>query len=569
MFRGVFKLVFFVLLLFLPSQVFAFNEWQINSFDSTIVIQKDGKMLVTETIEAEFFVEKRGIFRDIPYQYYDNYRQADSIALDIVSVTNELGEPWEYVDNYEYGYLTIRIGNPDIYLSGEQTYVITYEVDGAISFYDDHQELYWDVTGNDWFVPILSSSASVTIPAEEEVNLQNRCFTGEFGSVEENCEIATEGVTSAFTADDFLTIVVGWPKGIVDEPTKWELFLAWLQNNWAFGLPVLVFFFMLGIWNRYGKDPQDPPGLVVQYQPPEDLTPAEVGYLVSQSLRKQYLPAELVNLASKGYIRIKEQLSKKKNQVDDYVLIKQKEPDADLKEHEKMILDGIFLSKKERKLSNIPTSFYGKVAGIKKQIYKQLKQKKYFQKDPQAVRNKWMALAFIIAFCAFFTLGSRHIHYFVGTLFSAFVVLGFSFIMSRRTQKGMLALEHALGFEEYINVAEDRRVKWEEEENLFFQYLPYAMVFGLADKWSRAFKDVFKTIPEWYEGDLSNLDANTFTRNMHLFSRTTTSNIRPPQTSSSGGYRSSTSSFSSSSSGFSSGGGFSGGGFGGGGGGSW
>jgi len=572
MFRKILAIIFTLLWAFIPfSQIQAqsFNDWQINAFDSQIQINEDGSMVVTERIDAEFFIEKRGIFREIPYEYYDDFRQASSIDIDVLDVTNGEGESWEYKTTYSGGYLNIRIGNPEVYLDGEQTYIISYEVERALSFYDSHQELYWDVTGNDWFIPIANTSASVILPSTGELDIQTRCFTGEFGSVESNCQAMTTGNIAQFSADDFLTIVVGWPKGIVQEPSDFDKFLLWIQNNWAFSLPLITFFFMMWVWNKYGKDPEDPPGLVVQFDPPEDLTPAEVGYLVSQSLKKSYLPAELVNLASKGYIHIKEKMGKKSKEVDDYILIKKKEPDEKLKQHEKLIMKGIFLAKKERKLSQIPTSFYGVTNKIKKSIYKQLKAKKYFQKDPQAVRNSWLVLAVFLIFASFFTLAAPYIHYFVGIMLSGVIVFLFSFIMSRRTKNGVLAYEHALGFKEYIEIAEDRRVKWEEEENLFFQFLPYAMVFGIADKWSRAFKDVFKDIPEWYEGDLTNLNATSFTKNMHLFSRTTTSNIRPPQSSGGGYSRSSSSSFSSGSSGFSSGGGFSGGGGGGGGGGSW
>jgi uncharacterized membrane protein YgcG len=546
-------------------------DWEMNSFHSDIVINQDATIHVTETIEAEFFTEKRGIFRDIPIRYYDEKRQADSIYINVLSVKDKNGNPWEYLVTNEFSYINIRIGNPEIYLTGEETYIIEYTVKGALGFFGDHDELYWDVTGNDWFVPIHKTSATITLPSGATENIGVRCFTGVYGSTDEDCTGLHAGSLVDFNADDFLTIVVGWPKGLVDEPSQVEKTASFLKDNWAYTWPGITFLLMLLAWRKWGKDPEDPPGLVTQFEPPFDLTPAEVAYLVNQKITRADLPAELVNLASKGFIHIKEKMSKKAKKPDDYILIKKKDfDDPALKEHERLILKGIFLSKEERKVSNIPSSFYSKVPRVKKQILKQLKSHNFFRKDPGVVRNQWVAISVLMFFMLPFTFAGNTVQYFIGVLFSAIIVLIFAFIMPRRTKDGVLALEHALGFRQYIEIAEDRRVKWEEEQNLFFQYLPYAMVFGLAKKWAKAFDDVFKELPDWYEGDLSNFNALSFHRSLNLFSATTKSNITPPPSSGGGGSysRSSSSSFSSSSSGFS-GGGSSGGGGGGGGGGSW
>lgn len=566
--------LFFAALTFIVSILFtqpAFAQssfdWEIEHFHSEITVNADSTIHVIEVIDVEFFTEKRGIFREIPIRYYDEYRQGSSLEIDVLSVKDKSGAEWEYQVTESGGYITIRIGNPSIYLDGKQSYAIEYTVDKALGYFGDHDELYWDVTGNDWFVPILSSSAIVHLPDGVTEQPALKCFTGAYGSTEEDCDTFYEGGIANFDASDFLTIVVGWQKGLVAEPTALEKTADFAKDNWAYSWPLITFILMYMAWLRWGKDPQDPPGLLTQYEPPLDLTPAEVAYVKRQWFSRADLPAELIHLASQGFIHIKEKMSKKAKKADDYILIKKKDfDDPSLKSHQKEILKGIFLSKDERKVSDIPSSFYNKAGLIKKEIVKQLQKQDIFKKDPATVRSKWMALGVALLFLAPFTFAAQTMQYFVGVVFSGLIVIAFAFIMPKRTQKGMMALEHVLGFEQYISIAEDRRVKWEEEQNLFFQFLPYAMVFGLAKKWANAFDSIFAEGPEWYEGDLSNFDARTFQRSMNVFNVTTRNNITPPA--SSGGYRSGSSSFSSSSSGFS-GGGFSGGGGGGGGGGSW
>ncbi|TAJ20500.1 MAG: DUF2207 domain-containing protein, partial [Dehalococcoidia bacterium] len=126
--------------------------------------------------------------------------------------------------------------------------------------------------------------------------------------------------------------------------------------------------------------------------------------------------------------------------------------------------------------------------------------------------------------------------------------------MPRRTAKGTAVLRHTLGFRRFIEDAETHRADFAEKAGLFYEYLPYAIVFGCVERWAKAFEGLAMEPPSWY-GSSGAFNAVVFAHAMSGFSTSTTGVLA----STPGG---------SGSSGFG-GGGFSGGGGGGGGGGSW
>jgi len=144
------------------------------------------------------------------------------------------------------------------------------------------------------------------------------------------------------------------------------------------------------------------------------------------------------------------------------------------------------------------------------------------------------------------------------------LVLVLSGAAPARTADGTAVLAQTLGFRRYLATAEAEQIRFEEGQDLFSRYLPYAIVFGLADRWARVFADLAAQgrvldEPSWYVGAYSpaahGFWAAGFVGAIDRFESVATAAITAPTPGSSGG------------SGFS--GGFSGGGVGGGGGGGW
>lgn len=559
--RNSFLILFLVVIgMFLSTSFIYAADWEISQFTSEITVLEDGSLLITETIETNFFVPKHGIYRDIPVKYKDKYGNNLSLKLKIKNITDKKGNPWEYKAGRQGPDLHIRIGSPDITISGFRTYIITYQVKRAVNYFEEHDELYWNVTGDRWEVPIQKVQSAVKLPIYSR-EVESQCFTGPLGSTAEDCLISETEGELIFSANDFLTIVVGWPKGVIYKPAWHKEILWFLGDNFGYLIPLIIFVFILYQWWTKGRDPEGRSSIIVQYDPPGDLTPSEMAGLVYERVRAGDLTADLINLASRGYIKIRETREKRflKDKVD-YELIKRKEwqGDFELKKHEEDLLKTILGDKDKIKLSDLKNKFYNKVPGLKKQIINNLLSLKYFYEDPGRIKIKYLLIGIAISLLSFLTV-LLGLHIFIGILVSGALIIIFSFFMPKRSKAGALAYQHALGFKKYIEIAEEHRIKWEEKENLFFQFLPYAMVFNLADKWAKAFEGIYNQPPEWYEGSFEEgFSPAVFASALNSMSRQTSS-IFSSSPDSQGA--------SSGSSGFS--GGSSGGGFGGGGGGSW
>lgn len=563
-----------LLVLFIFGAVFCFgsapalaHDWEIQQFDADITVNQDSTILVKEEIKVYFDYDKYGIYRDVPIKYENKYGDNFKLRLNVLSVEDENGNSYEYeLIKTDFGeYQRIKIGSPDYTITGEHTYVITYKVERALNYFDTWDELYWNVTGSEWEVPITNAKATVHLPADAGQELKIKCFTGYYGSVYEDCASdMIDGQTVDFSATDYLTIVVGWPKNITVAPTLGRELLWYLADNYIIMLPVFVFLFFLWWWDNRGRDPKGKGVVIAQFDPPDKMSPAEVGYLHKQNYDNDFLSATVIDLAVRGYLKIKEE--EKKGWIFDNkeFIITKLQADTSLNAFEKEIFNNIFTgSKNEVKLSELKQKFYKNIPDIKNGIFDRLKDNGYFLKNPNTVKWTYISVAILVFGLSWFgwIFGAM---FFLAILLSSFVIFGFALIMPQRTQKGVLAYEYSEGFQLFIKTAEEYRLKWQEKENIFEKYLPYAMVYGLVEKWTNAFEDLMKQQPDWYESSQP-FSMSHFTYSINDLSSgliKTMTSIPPSQGSYSGGA-------SSGSSGFSSGGGFSGGGFGGGGGGSW
>lgn len=558
------SLLSFLIATFLFSNLCISEE--IKNFQSNIKIHSDGTIIVEENIEYDFGSALRhGIYRDIPYRYNAGLTK-QSVRIDVADVTNFKDDPYIYQVSSSGGWLNIRIGDPDKKITGQYNYRITYTVAGAIGFFEDHDELYWNITGDEWRVPILRSGANVYFDEEITEGVKAACYTGAYGSTAQNCtdQIGVSGVKfsteGSLNGGEGLSIIVGVPKGIIEEPSFTTKALWFLYDNWAFALPFLTLLIMLHFWRTKGKDPEAGGVIAVKYEPPENLSPAEAGTLIDERVNILDITSTVIDLAVRGFLKIEEQ----KTTIfyffsnTDYKLIRTEKSDEELKSYEEQVLSGIFSSKQTVQLSELRNKFYTKLPGIKKALYKELVGKRYFPTNPENVRSiyKWIGIGSMIL--GFFLLALFPVGLCIGL--SGLIILIFSRYMPRKTKKGSIKNEELLGFREFIDRAEKDRIERlaKEDPTLFDRVLPYALVFGLEDKWAGAFKDMYKEPPDWYHSSSygntfsPNIFVNDIGRSLGVMNRSLSSTPRR-----SGG------------SGFSSGGGFSGGGGGGGGGGSW
>jgi len=569
------KLVYSLILFFLlPLFVFASPSEQINSFDVDIYIPDSGVVRVEENIEYQFPAgERHGIIRKIPYKYKlgrNNY----NLRIDVRGVTDFEGNAYKYRVNESNGNLEIKIGDPDKTVTGIKDYRIEYFVKKVLRDFDEYDEFFWNVTGNEWNLPIVKSSAHIYFEADIPSELKMECFTGRFGSTDKNCTFNSSPDSVVYKSDGELnpyqgiSIVLGFPKGIVKGPSRLQEWLWFIRDNLIYTVPFFTALILFFIWSKFGRDPYKNMPIAVRYEPPPDLTPAEAGTLYDEKADMIDLTSTVIDLAVRGYLRIEEIETTKYLFLSDrdYKLIKTAQKTTDeLMPHEIKIMEALFRSgQSDVLISDLKNNFYANLKSIKNSIYHQLVEKSYFLSNPDRIRATYKAVGMIIIFSALFILPTL-IPKLIFAL-SGFMIVYFSKYMPRKTRKGVTVNHHLLGFREFIDRAEKDRIKMlaDEDPAIFDRVLPYALIFGLEEKWAEAFSGMFQEPPDWYSsgryshGFSPHIFVNDLGRSISIMNKSFYSSPR----NSSGGR-------SISMGGGFGGGGFSGGGFGGGGGGSW
>jgi uncharacterized membrane protein len=552
------------------------QDFTINRFLSDMTIAGDSSVTVEETLDVQFHRSKHGIYREIPFRYVDDFGNTIRTPIDVQSVTDAAGKNWKYRVSRTGNLLYIRIGDPGTYVDGHQTYVITYTVGNAILFFHDHDELYWNVTGNDWKAEIREASASVALAVKDKSrNLWASCYTGVRGSRSSDCSYETSGNTGDFSTKknlnvgEGLTVAFGWDKGLVSPPSAWEKFL-WtidIRENWVFILPLLSMIIMINLWRTRGRDAKVRESVTVMYEPPKyndkPLTPGEVGTLIDEKLDPRDITSTLVGLAVKGYVKMEE--SRTEGLIfdsSDYYLVKVKEPDEDLSPFEKMLMNRIFAGDLPgRMVSDLKNNFYKELDVLKSTLYGELINMKYFSVSPEKVRKIYQVAGISVIVLSSFVLtflvpAGKGV---IAGFLTGLPVLALSRVMPAKTRAGTSAYMDILGFQEFMSRAEKDRLERMGDKDLFSRFLPYAIALDVVDNWAKAFEGIYQEPPQWYTSH-----AGGMTFNPHIFSRSISS-----ATSSIGSAMYSAPRGSGISGGGSGGGGFSGGGFGGGGGGSW
>jgi uncharacterized membrane protein len=583
------------------AQGFVFEET--DRFDVDITVEPSGDLLITETIQQQFGSTRRhGILRYIPnrLRYDDEYDRVYPIEL--VSVTaSPPGTPDDVETSEEGGNFVIRIGDPDVEITGRHTYVISYRVQGAMNGFDSHDELYWNAIGDQWEQSITVMTVRVQGPVPVT---QVACFSGPFGSTFSCGSAKIKNGAAQFSqqglpAYNALSVVVALPPGTVESTApildeRWSLDKAFARTPTTVGgglglLAVVIGGFAWLAW-RTGRDQRHagsqvdqvmgvPEGgpiqaetqavplfektmTTVEYAPPEDLRPGQVGTLIDEEANTLDVTATIVDLAVRGYLVIEEIPKEGWFGKPDWRLTRQPKDDADLLQYERYLLSGLFEDGDEVLLSELKKKFVERLQKVKRALYNELVHRKWFVKSPEKVRAMWSGIGVaalvlgigVTAALAYFTkLGLLGIPLVVGGL----LLIAGAKRMPRRTAKGTAMTRRVNGFRVVIEKVEEHMSHWAEQENVFTRFLPYAVVFGVTEKWAKAFEALGQMPADdmgWYRSSHP-FTYVAFADSMDAFSVTTSGTIASTPSGSGG-------------SGFG-GGGFSGGGGGGGGGGSW
>ncbi|MFZ1615754.1 MAG: DUF2207 domain-containing protein [Flavobacteriales bacterium] len=566
-----------LLLAFSLGVLSAFGQTEkINSFHTDLTVAPDGRLTVTEDINAhvEGIEFKRGIVRNLPGSFVDHNGREIEVQYAIIAVLQN-GATAPYHTVTEGGDLVLYVGDKNTLLQpGDYRYRITYTTKGQIGFFPEYDEIYWNVCGNGWDFPIDSISASIHLPGTAQVK-QTACYTGEYGSTESACtDSILDGHTVNFQgrslqAYEGLTVAVGFQKGVVAEPPPPTFFE---QNavpiiGGIITLLLLLYYFVT--WVRFGRDP-DMPTVIPLFEPPDALSPASVGMVMRGSFENTVITPAMIDLAVKGLIRIDEA---KEEQLlglitkETYSIVKLKEA-AGLPKEEQELYGRMFNTGQKSfdftgtydpRVQNMATAFKSSLVS----------QWNAFLHKGNNVQF-WLIPILTVITCAavIYFIRSAYWDEYDVLYMITFVVVNFILFLVyihliKKPSLEKLALRsRLLGFKMYLGAAEEKQIQHFNPPTMtpevFEKYLPYAIAFKVEKIWGDRFQDTISKAlidksyhPGWYSGTIMNYGM--FSHNIsNSFSSSVSSSSTPP-----------------SSSGGSGGGGFSGGGGGGGGGGGW
>ena len=453
------------------------KSWRVSNFQDTITVNPDGSALVNETITLNFVGEWHGIHRTIPIEYPGPNGTNYQLFVTITSMTDENGAKLKYDSSTSGAYRDLKIYIPNA-VDATRTVEIAYRVRNGTRFFDGYDEFYWNVTGNDWPVPIDHAQASVHFPASASESLRAQAFTGVYGSTEHNATATVKGSDVEFETNNPLpmrggmTIDVYIPKGILKEPGRLTKFFWFIGGNPAVFLPLVTLAVMFVVWWYKGRDPDPGMSVAPMYEPPEGISPAEAGTLLDDRIHPRDITSTIVDLAVRGYLKIEETDDKgllfhHKDYIFHLLKPMAQWTDKGVVPHERVMLANIFLNDvQDTRLSSLKNRFYTAVPLVRADIMSALKQKGIYALDPESANgySAGAAVCILIPFAVLQFLG--WVNFFssvpvaiVSVLIAAVIWFLFARVMTAKTLKGSRVHTAVLGFQEFMNRVDGERLK--------------------------------------------------------------------------------------------------------------
>ncbi len=613
------KIFFLILTIFFLNTGGIYANEKILNYEVKISVQENSSLEIEEKIVYDFTKnahDRHGIYRYIPYYYEDNM-----LEYEIISVSEK------YTTYEENKNFVLKIGDPDINVSGVKEYTLKYLITPGIFFENEYPKFNWNVIGHNWNIPIEKAIVSIQFPSEFQPTDYPKCWTGEIGSLHSNCEIIfNEGKffvrnTSVLSEREGMTVEIKMPKGVIVPPGKivvlndigkvlinnqtysdlprniylspnkylieWERFGFKNQKenlnvssgeeiilnfheekySWFVFFQYLPYFFIpfstyivYLSWKKFGKDIGDKGSIVVEFNPPKDMTPIEMGILNTTQFKTKYVAATIIHFAIQGFLKIVYDDEGKKQK---YFLKKIKDAKEPLRKYEIDLFNNLFSysdSEGMVDINEIKNKFYVHIEKTKKDSWNEILKKKIWTRNPQTSQGVAAGIGAVFLILGV-TIGTIYYYIFLNFSFIVWIVLTTLAIfiltayIQQKTELGSDLYRHIQGLKIYLNVAEKERIKFHnapsKSPEQFEKLLPFAVVLGVEKEWADAFKDIYKTPPDWYEGgNMRTFNSVLLVSSLSNFNSSVARSVSTSPSSSSGGS-------------------FSGGGGGGGGGGSW
>lgn len=536
-----------------------------------LTVHDNNTFSVQETITVDFLSPAHGIYRYITTGG-EIFFQSESGELLSLNGRLHIGAvdagDVEVLQTDEGDNIVVRLGSADQTLSGRQTYVLRYEAEAYEDGVADFDQVYWDLIPTGWETAIGSASFRIEMPADFD-DTQMEWITGYVGSGQtgevswsRSGNVITGVLDRPLAAHEGVTFRALLPEGYFSgERTDTWMAAAAVIASVASAITALFLFF------RFGKDKKAIP--VVEFYPPDELSPAEVGYILDGTANAKDILSLIPYFAHKGYLEIRQLEAEKKffgKDVESYELHKLKDLPQSAPQYQKVFFDGLFSYGDPINTKDIPKEFgdtFKTSQDYLGSFFNKNSKKRVYQTSSMIATGAGCLLTLVPVAAIIVTLGVAVLAPEIqgiaalAALASFVVSLLCTIFMRKRTEYSAALMGRLKGFKEFIRVADLERIKMlvSEDPQYFYNVLPYAYVFGLTDVWMRNFEGLEIQPPTWYSGNMGTFHMLYLMNSINTIADALPT-APPADKSSFGG-------------GGSFGGGFSGGGFGGGGGGAW
>ena len=556
----------------------------IEDFSVAIQVAESSTLEVTETIRCRFDGQWNGVHRYIPVATSTPHGLIHHVGLHLQDVSDEGGQRLKVERRRHGNDVALKIYVPNA-ADATRTVIIRYRIDHGLRFFEDHDELYWNVTGDQWPYPIGAARVKVTLPGRL-FNVRANAFTGAVGSKERAASITIDGVahrpedafeqsaelplpainshvvevtaSRALGIREGLTAAVAWNTGVIRRPSgwakAWSTWWTWFVDHSLLvvvcSAPLLTVGILLSRWWRVSREPQMGP-IVVQYEPPLGLGPGEVGTLIDNKPDSRDLIAGLVDTAVKGVIRIREVKTGGRLAWATYAFeLLESESRWEAKgvnRSGQRILRGIFGSGTEETAgpngslatvlsAELEDKFYTHLPDIRDAMFDDLVERGLYSERPDKKYARYLIYGIIsslgvAAISAVALLISPEP--FCGLFAVGAIVMGsltalvfaiFAAIMPSRTVAGVRTRSAIRGFREFLSKVETQHLaSISLTPELFERYLPYAIALGVERRWACSFANICTVPPQWYAGGhpVDAFDLSTFSHSLGQMSNCT------------------------------------------------
>lgn len=518
----------------------------IANFESNITVNNDGSAVVLENVQLAF--PAASFQREIRTRF-DGPLGSRNLLVDVVEVADESGNPVPFYVLHYPSSLEVRTNGKTL-----RSVKIIYGVRNAVMFGAESDQFLWIATPPD--ASLASASVNVTLPGSVAGQFRTQTYlrsqSGEnlrtalwsySGMVPVQVEgtVIRSGAPGPLAPGVAMIVDVSMAGGLITPPNALVRASWFVRANPILLLPLLVLLAMLVVRRMKPRNAAGGRSVAPLYEPPEGLTPAEMGLLIDDRIDPRDICATLIDLAVRGYVKL-EECKPEFGAEPDYIVKLMKpgdraiEPSAhgtvepsdapqllaagifsmkdiaarvagwdELAAHERTMLFHTFYGGQWTKLSSLKLRFPEIVPYMKDDIMRSLKVRGVYRVDPEAAQ-KWrqaalgavLVLLFLAQMIGVVALAQSQLLSGISMTVSIVIVYWLGRDMSAKSWRGVRLWTAVRGFEEFLRTVEGDRLR-RMQPGIFEKYLPYAMALGIEHRWTLAFEGIAIETPEWGE----------------------------------------------------------------------